>query len=486
MSGGGEHDSLINPVAEAALLGAMLRNPDLVEQLSDHVRPDDFGYALHGRIFSAMQRLAAKGKRSSATTLRPIFATDSDAQYGDYLDTLVDQPGLDSSADLFADQIAELAGRRQLRQALKDAMTSLTEDFDKPVEEISGTVEATGWAAAKRGAIDPVYTSADLGRLVLARDDRIVSNPSAIGMLNDLVPDIDKALGPLEPATYNIIAARPGMGKTALADSLAIGYAMRGHAGCAINLEMTAEQLGIRTSANLAYHLGFDIPHKRFKEGNLTPDERAYLRKTVEHQEALPLRYINPGRCDIRKVWSLVAQQKAIWQAAGRRLEFVTVDYLQLLGATGTDGRQVENDTQRVNTVSKTLKDMAADLGVALIALAQLSRTVEQRPNKRPNMADLKNSGDIEQDADSVTLLYREEFYLERDKPKLGEKGKDGKDLYEEWSAQVSACRNKMDLIVDKNRHGSTSTRTIKFLPVYSACRGSDFDPFLQDTQLFD
>lgn len=482
MSGG---DTLRNPTAEAALLGALLLRPELIVQMSDRVTPDDFADPLHGRIFKTMQRFAATGKACTPITLRPIFASDSDANYGDYLDELVAEPALAGSSEALADQIAELAGRRLARTALQDALTALTEEFDKPVDEITGTVESVGWAAARRIAPEPLYNTADFVQLVLDRDDRIRENPTAIGLVNDLVPEFEKALGPLEEGTYNVLAGRPGMGKSSVARTLALAYGLKGHAGIYFQHEMTAEQMALCSTTDLAYHMGFDFTHEHLKKGNLHESDRAALRKVSDAARAIPVQYLTPGPCDVRRVWSMVAQQKGILAAAGRKLEFVIIDYMQLLGATDVDGRYIAHDTQRVNQVSKTIKRLCHEFGVAVIALAQLSRGVEQRPNKRPILSDLKSSGDIEQDADSVTLLYREEYYLEQSKPKMGEKDSKGVNLYEEWEALYGAARNKMELIVAKNRHGFTTSRTVRFLPKHSAVRGMDFDHLASDTTLF-
>lgn len=468
-------DRLINRTAEAALLGGMLMHGYLIEQLSDTVSPEQFADPLHGRIFSAMQRFAAKGKSATPLTLRPVFAADSDCRYGEYLDDLVEAPVVPEAAQAIADQVAELAARRKCRAAMRDAMTSLVEDLDRPIDAITGDVEQAGWAASRGTEVDPVYSAGDLGDLLIERDDMIVNNPNAIGISCDLVNDITKALGPLGRGTYNIIAARPGMGKTALANSISMGFSMLGHRGIFSQHEMKAEQMALRTYADMLYHLKFDLLHQRLVQGSLNQMERAAVRKTQEHLRLLPLNYVTPGTCDIRKVWSIVARQKALCEAAGQRLDFVVVDYIQKLNATHPDGRPIERSYERVNAISTMLKRLAEEMDVTLIALAQLSRGVEQRPNKRPILSDLKESGNLEQDADTVTMLYREEYYLEQEKPKGG-----GKEL-EEWEGEYMASRNKLDLIVVKNRHGKTGTRTCRFIPERSACRSGDFDMFNQD-----
>jgi replicative DNA helicase len=478
-------DRLINQTAEAALLGAMMLDVGLVVELSDKVMPDDFGDPLHGRIYSAMLRFSAKGMRADAMTLRPIFQTDSDAQYGAYLDQLVEAPAVVAAAPAIAEQVADLAARRKARDAMREAMTSLHDDLDRPVDEICGQVEAAGWAAAHRTKVDVAYNMGDLAGLVEERDDRINLDPGAAGITNALVADIDKGLGALEPGTYNLLAGRPGMGKSACASSMALGYAINGHAGLYLQHEMTAEQMGLRSTSDLAHAMGYKLPHASLRKGGLRNNERHDLRAVRERAGLLPLRMICPGPVDIRRVWSLAAQHRAMFKAQGRKLEFLIIDQLILIGAHDEEGRYIQDDRKRMNVVSASIKRLAGEMGLAVIALAHLSRSVEARQIKRPILSDLKESGNLEQDADTVTLLYRDEYYLQQAEPKRGEKDPKGRDLHEDWELEMGIARGKLDLIFAKNRHGRSSTRTAKFLGEFSSVRSGDFDEFSDDPLLF-
>ena len=479
------NDALINPTAEAALLGAMMLDVALVTELSDKVLPEDFGDPLHGRIYSAMLRFSAKNLRADAITLRPVFANDSDAQYGAYLDQLTEAPAIVAAAPALADQIADLAARRKAREAMRDAMTALHEDLDRPVDEICGQVESAGWAAAHRTKVDVVYDLGDLVGLVEDRDDRINEDPGAVGMTNALVSDIDKALGPLEAGTYNLFAGRPGMGKSSAAMSLALGYAINGHGGLYLQHEMTAEQMALRATSDMAHAMGCKLPHAALKKGGLRAVDRQDLARVRERIGLLPLRLICPGPIDLRRVWSLAAQHRAMFKAQGRKLDFIVLDQLILIGAHDEEGRYIQDDRKRMNVVSAGIKRLAHEMDVAVLALAHLSRGVEARQSKRPILSDLKESGNLEQDADTVTLLYREEYYLKASEPKRGEKDVKGRDLHEDWEAEMSVARGKLDLIFAKNRHGNSSTRTVKFLGEFSAVRAGDFDEFDPDPLLF-
>ncbi len=415
-------DRLVNPTAEAAL-----------------------GDALHGRIYSAMLRFANKGMRADALTLRPVFASDGDAQYGDYLEQLIESPAVVEAAVGIAEQVADLAARRKARLAMHDAMEALHNDYDRPVDEICGQVEAAGWAAANNTRIDVAHDLGEYAGMVEERDDRIAADPGAVGMVNGLVGDIDRGLGALETGTYNIVAGRPGMGKSVYAGSLALGWAMNGHAGTYLQCEMKADQMALRTTSDLAHAMGYSLPHAKLRKGGMTREDRADLRAVRERAGLLPMRLITPGPCDIRRIWSLAAQQKAMFKARGRKMEWLIVDYLGLIQALDSEGRPIDDDRKRVNVVSKTIKQLADKLDLCVIALAQLSRGVEARTSKRPMLADLKESGNLEQDADTVTLLYREEYYLKQTEPKRGEKDPKGRDLHEDWENEMNIVRGQIE-----------------------------------------
>jgi replicative DNA helicase len=475
------HDRLINETAEAALLGAMMLNGQLITELADRVSPEDFGDALHGRIYSAMLRFSAKGMRADAMTLRPIFAADGDAQYGAYLDQLVDSPAVVAAATAIAEQVADLAARRKARDVMRDAMESLHADLDKPVDEICGQVEAVGWAAVNRSRVDVAYNPGEMAGLVEDRDNRIASDPGAVGITNGLLSDVDRGLGALEAGTYNLLAGRPGMGKSSVASSLALGYAINGHAGLYLQHEMTAEQMALRATSDLAHAMGYPLPHQSLRKGGLRQEERMRLRAVRDRAALLPLKFVCPGPIDIRRLWSLAAQHRAMYRAVGRKLEFLIIDQMILLRAHDEEGRPIIDDRKRMNFVSSEIKRLAAEMDLVIIALAHLSRGVESRPSKRPILSDLKESGNLEQDADTVTLLYRDEYYLEQSEPKRGEKDVKGRDMHEDWEAEMHAARNKIDLIFAKNRHGRSSTRTARFFAEHSAVRSGDFDEFSDD-----
>lgn len=479
-------DRLINATAEAALLGGLMLDNKLILEVSDRVKPDHFGDPLHGQIFSAMQKFSAKGMLANALTLRPLFLHNQDAQNGAYLDQLVESEAVMIGAASIADQVADLAARRIVRQALMDARTSLEDDLERPVDEITSMVESAGWAAAAgQSSDDEPSDAAEMIGMVEARDDRINNDPGEAGMSNALIDEIDQGLGYLETGTYNILAGRPGMGKSAAAQSMALGYSMNGHPSLYIQLEMKKEQMGIRLASDAGFALGYKLTASALRKGGLSPYDRQDLADIRRKVKTLPLKFITPGNgVDIMRIWSLVARQKAVWKAAGRDLRFVVIDYLGLIGACDSQGRYIDDERKRMNAVSKIVKRMASDLDVCILALAQLSRNVEARQDKRPMLSDLKASGDLEQDADSVTMVYRKEYYLQQAEPARGAK-QGNVDLHEEWEVEIGQSRDKVDFIFAKNRHGRSTSKTARFLSDFVCIRSGDVDPYADQPAMF-
>jgi replicative DNA helicase len=477
-------DVLSNIDAEAALLGAMLLDNSLILEWADKIRVDDFAEPLHGRIYSACLKMTARGATANAINLRPIFAQDEAAQHGEYLGRLVESSVAVVGAKDFAEQIIDLSDRRVSRAAMQAAMECLENDFETPIVEIAARVETATWAQATRTEAKSSRTLRDMIDLSEERMARVQDRGEVIGAVNLLVPDFDKVIGPLESGTLNLLAGRPGMGKTTAAHSIALGYAANGNPGLYASAEMTDEQLAMRATVDLAFALGYKIKHDDLRKAKLTPAERQALKRIADRADIIPLDYEDMRGANIRRLWSAVSRKKALLAAQGKKLAFVVVDYIGLFEAD-IDGKLIDDDRKRTNFISKFLLKMAQTLDIAVIALCQLSRAVEARVVKKPNLADLRDSGNLEQDADSVTFVYREEYYLEQIEPKVGERDKGGVDLHEEWEAEMNAARGKIELIGGKNRHGPSVTRVAKFFGPYYAVRAADvFDVGFDDPLL--
>lgn len=472
-----DNDPLINVAAEAVVLGGMLIQNRLIVDFSDRLKSDDFAEPLHQRIYSALLRFNAKGTTASAVSLRPVFMMDPDADSGRYLDALVDTPAAVASVPDLVAQVIDLAARRRAREALRSGITNM-ENVDVAIGDVIGGVEERIWAAERDDDDGELLDLGDLTRLVQDRQDKIEAGVQVAGATNAMVPDIDACLGGLDRSTYTILAGRPGMGKTSLASSVAIGYAIRGYHGLYLGTEMSDDQHAMRVVSDLSYALGRGIEHDKIRKGQLDAGDRHWLDQVAEKAAILPLRYKKIGGCVWRRIYSIVAREKARLAALGKTLWYVVIDYLGMLQAEDSDGRIISDSRLRMNAVSEGMMRIRDELDVAVIALAQLSREVDKRPDKRPHNADLKESGNLEQDADAIIFAYREEYYLELSKPKAAEKGQKLEQMVEEWEAEYFASRDKLDIIVGKNRHGQRMTKTVRFKGKFYAVRGGSHNEY--------
>ncbi len=479
-------DRLQNPVAEAALLGALMLENKLIGELAEGLRPEDFCEPVHGRIWNVMRKLTGAGKRADAMTMRPAFGHDADCDHGAYLDQLVEAPAAVAGARAIAEQVADLARRRTVRKALHDAGESLATDFDRGVGEIVGQVEKAAWAAEARFGEDEELDAGDMVGLAIERDERINADPGAAGARNVLISDLDSGMGLLEPGQYTIVAGRPGMGKTSLAMSAALGYALSGAPVLYIIGESSSEQIALRATSDLGFAMFKKdaVEHERLKKGGLDKGERHRLNQIREKAKLLPIRFVNTGRCDIRRVYSIAARQKSMWEARGLRLGLVIVDHIGLFDATDINGKAIQG-FERMNAISRTLDDMKKRLDTHVMALSQLSRKVEERTDKRPMLSDLRESGNLEQDADTVILLYREEVYLRDQEPKKGDLAtsgpRKGHNLWDDWEIEMRAAEGRLDMNFAKVRHGSPGRQTGKFFAKYYAVRGGEVSEYDQN-----
>ena len=258
--------------------------------------------------------------------------------------------------------------------------------------------------------------------------------------------DLDKMLGGLQRCDLVIVAGRPAMGKTALATKIATNAAAGGKNAAFFSLEMSNEQLGARV---LAGETG--IASDWVRRGALSGEQMRRLNEAQRETAWLPL---NIDDTPAQAIAGLRSRARRHKRRAG--LDLIVIDYLQLLVAAPRDGRADQNRVQEVSEITRGLKALAKELEVPVVALSQLSRAVEARDDKRPLLSDLRELGSIEQDADVVIFVYREEYYLRE--PPLGDA-----DKHAAWQAKMAECRNKAEVIVAKHRNGPVGTVGLRF-----------------------
>jgi replicative DNA helicase len=446
-----------NVEAEAALIGAMLIENKLVEIASDKLKPDDFFEPLHSRIYTTIVDLVSQGKSVSPVTLRPYFE-DDDAlkQLGgiSYIARLTgDQSGL-LAADAIIEQLSDLGFRRRVQAGLRVAALACS-DLENPIQEVVAHADSV-LDVVGDNAIREMSGGEAFADLIRSFD-----NPVR-GVTCGQVPELDRVAGEIRPTDLVILAARPGMGKTATALSYAIGAAKQGHGVLFITLEMSANQLAGRMAAEMCFTHGDNSVHyAAITEGRLSDWQMRRVCEAETRMRQLPLQIVDTGQLSVKRLNVMVKRYVRRFAARGMKLDLVVVDYLQLMRS----GIKNVGKYEDVSEVSNRLKGIAKEHNVGVLALAQLSRAVEQRVDKRPMLSDLRDSGSIEQDADSVLFLYREEYYLDAVKPpEMSPK-------YPEWEANMEMVRGRIEFIAAKRRNGRTGSSVGSFHGAFQAVR---------------
>jgi replicative DNA helicase len=469
-----------NTEAEQALLGAMLINNAAYHRVTEFLLPAHFANAVHGRIYAAIAKLIERGQIANAVTLKNLF--DQDGALGEiggaaYLARLAASAVTIINAEHYGRTIHDLHLRRELitigqdvvteayRHDLDDPATEQIERAEAKLFELATTGDAEGGLLELRIALTHAIESAEAA---FKRDGRTVGVATGF-------KDLDKKLGGLHPSDLIIVAGRPSMGKTALATNIAFHAAKNwrpaqgpdgrtdptraaedGAVIAFFSLEMSAEQLATRL---LAEESG--TSSDRIRRGDVRREDFDKFVAASTRLAQVPL-YIDDTPA--LSVSALRTRARRLKRQQG--LGMIVVDYLQLL-RPAAGGRAIENRVQEISDITRGLKAIAKELDVPVLALSQLSRAVEQREDKRPQLADLRESGSIEQDADVVMFIFREEYYLSRSEPTRRPEEADDKfnDRYERWKERCEVTYGTADVIIAKQRHGPIGTVKLHFEP---------------------
>jgi replicative DNA helicase len=452
--------SLCNPQAEFDLLCVLLRDRTILETVADRVTQADFSDPFLGRMFGMLIHESAAGRHANALTIRPLLEKDPDfAAFGGWraiadmtgtISLLYDWRGL-------ASDLARFAKRRRLVTAFSKAI-ALAEDSSTAEDSMLEAADAAIAVATETQSSDRVIpASAALDHYIDTMND-----PVPPGITCARVAALDHAMGPIRKTDLVIGAGRPGMGKTATALSYAIGAAQRGHGVLIVSLEMSADQLVERMLADASFDGRGGVPYELVRERRLDSLQRMEICRARETLRDLPIHIYDASSMTIPKLQRVVRRYKRKLSAIGQSLDLVIVDYLQLMSATTKSDNRVAHITE----ISNGLKHTAKSQNVGVFALSQLSREVEKRPDKRPQLSDLRESGSIEQDADVVVFFFRLEYYLRASEPDASS------DQHEKWQKGLAAVEGMIDFICAKRRHGrSNITRQGRFHPEFQAVR---------------
>ncbi len=452
-----------NVEAEQQLLGAILVNNDVYDRISSLVKPVHFYDPVHQRIFEICSARIQKNALASPVTIKAFMEDDAGLKElggPQYLARLAAAAISAYAARDYAQMIYDLAVRRDLIRLGQDisARAAQVDVASEPKEQIV-EAEQRLYQLAEQGASEKGFQSflkavtdaVNMANAAYQRDGGLA------GISTGLV-DLDKKLGGLHPSDLIILAGRPSMGKTSLATNIAFNIAKtyrRGvkHDGTegAVNggvvgffsLEMSAEQLAARILSEAA-----EVPSEQIRRGDMTEEEFRRFVEAAKSLEACPLYIDDTPALPISQV---AARARRLKRTHG--LDVLMVDYLQLLRGTSK-----ENRVQEVSEITQGLKAIAKELNIPVIALSQLSRQVENREDKRPQLSDLRESGSIEQDADVVMFVFREEYYREREKP--ADHDLDG---MAKWQAIMESVHGKAEVVIGKQRHGPIGTVELSF-----------------------
>ncbi|MCK1735054.1 replicative DNA helicase [Bradyrhizobium sp. 138] len=469
-----------NIEAEQSLLGAILVNNDAFYRVSDFLEAKHFFEPLHQTIFETAGSLIRMGKIATPVTLKTFLPADTDIggmTIGQYLARLAAEATTIINAQDYGRTVYDLSLRRDLIGIGEDMVNVA---YDAPVDfqpraQIEDA-ERKLYELAESGRYDGGFqkfsqalaVAVDLAAKAFQRDGKL--SGISTGMR-----DLDTKMGGLQHSDLIIVAGRPGMGKTSLATNIAYNVAQayvpelqadgttkaaNGGVIGFFSCEMSADQLATRIVAERT-----GVPSSHIRRGGISEADFEKIREVSIELQSLPFYVDATGGLSIAQ---LMARARRLKRQKG--LDLLVIDYIQLLSGSG---KRSDNRVQEITEITTSLKALAKELNVPVIALSQLSRQVESRDDKRPQLSDLRESGSIEQDADVVLFVYREEYYLAMKEPRPGTPE------HEKWQLDMSLAHGKAEVIIGKQRHGPTGTVDLAFEA--SVTRFGDLAP---DSQL--
>jgi len=463
-----------NLEAEQQLLGALIKNNELIDRMSPlGLKGFHFYEPFHQEIYEKIIQMNNNGKAVTILFLKTLFETNDAFDSDSYFISLVANATHSLIIKDVANEIYELSLRRQLIQtaeSLEYSSYALSED-----REVSSIIEDTEiqlYEIDQKGQTGKSFYSFEdsIAESLNAAASAYESDDGLAGLATGF-SDLDKALGGLQKSDLIILAGRPSMGKTALASNIAFNIAKefgdqinndeiqspkestdenKFGAVAFFSLEMSAEQLSTRIISDQAGVSSSDV-----RQGKIDEREISNYMKVAEELKNVPLYIDQTGAIPIGVLSSRARRLSRTLNQKKQELSLVVVDYLQL-ATTGSD-KYRGNVVQEISQITQGLKALAKELNVPVIALSQLSRNVETRDNKRPQLSDLRDSGAIEQDADIVMFVYREEYYLRRDEPDTGT------EQHIDWQNKMTEAHGKASVLIEKHRHGAVKTVEMQF-----------------------
>ena len=447
-----------NIEAEQAIIGSILISNEIFDDINIIINSNNFYDPMHQKIFKAIEKLIYSGMLANPITLKNYFENEKDKiNIPEYLVKITKFSTSNRQAIEYSKLIYDLYVKRELIKISESTIYSAKlNSLDQTGKSIIENSEKALFDLAEKGSFgsslikfdDALKLTIDMASNAYKNDEGIVGVPSGLR-------DLDDKLGGLHKSDLIIIAGRPSMGKTALATNIAFNAAKKiqdenkKSSIAFFSLEMSSEQLSTRILAEQSRIKSNDI-----RRGRISEDQFDKFIETSKNINDLPLFIDETPAISIAALSNRARRIKRI-----HGLDMVVVDYIQLMTAVNSrrDGR-----VQEISEITQGLKALAKELKIPVLALSQLSRAVEQRDNNKPQLADLRESGSIEQDADVVMFVYREAYYLERKEPRPATVE------YAEWQAKMGEVSNMAEIIVGKQRHGPTGNVFLEFEAMFT------------------
>ena len=447
-----------NIEAEQAIIGSILISNEIFDDINVIINSNNFYDPMHQKIFKAIEKLIYSGMLANPITLKNYFENEKDKiNIPEYLVKITKFSTSNRQAIEYSKLIYDLYVKRELIKISESTIDSAKlNSLDQTGKSIIESSEKALFDLAEKGSFgsslikfdDALKLTIDMASNAYKNEEGIVGVPSGLR-------DLDDKLGGLHKSDLVIIAGRPSMGKTALATNIAFNAAKKiqdenkKSSIAFFSLEMSSEQLSTRILAEQSRIKSNDI-----RRGRISEEQFDKFIETSKNINDLPLFIDETPAISIAALSNRARRIKRI-----HGLDMVVVDYIQLMTAVNSrkDGR-----VQEISEITQGLKALAKELSVPVLALSQLSRAVEQRDNNKPQLADLRESGSIEQDADVVMFVYREAYYLERKEPRPATVE------YAEWQAKMGEVANMAEIIVGKQRHGPTGNVFLEFEAMFT------------------
>lgn len=436
---------------EQTVLGTVLIDNRSFEAIAERVTPETFFDPMHARLWEIISRTITAGTLASPVTISPIVkdwpSIAPDLTVGQYLGRLAGAAMPSNRIRDYAKALTDLATRRQMISVAQDVIArAMDTDSEDDADKLVDRAEQDLYAITQRRVEGREISIGQASTQAVEQISQAYQRGGQIAGLQTRLADLDALLGGLQNSDLVILGGRPGSGKTSLATTIAanISRARPGENGEMapgahvhfFSQEMSGAQLAMRMISDRA-----NMASDSLRRGQISEEQFRQVVDSANQVSASAMTIDETGGISLAALAAKARRTKR-----RRNTELIVIDYLQLMSGANKRG---QNRTNEITDISMGLKSLAKELDVPILALSQLSRNVEQRADKRPQLSDLRESGSLEQDADVVLFVYREEYYVEREKP-----GEDDPDKYIEWQTKLDRCRGRAEVILGKQRHG--------------------------------